>query len=126
MATIQGVGHQSEFASVYWLGVESPVKEMLMRLLKSSESQISETTQLKQMFSNFVSERDGSIRVVMDKVADSYSCINTKVDKRHITSLKRELLQVTRRLKNSSDQKFLQHLINETKKIYSRLVRSVS
>lgn len=100
MATFQGIDYQLDFGSVFWLGVESPVKEMLVKLLKSSESQISETTQLKEMFSNFVSERDGSIRVVMDKVADSYSCINTKVDKRHITSLKRELLQVTRLLQN--------------------------
>lgn len=111
MATFQGADFQSE--SVFWLGVESPVKEMLLKLHKSSESQILETTELRQMFSDFVSERDASIRVVMDKVADSYSCINTKVDKRHISSLKGELFQVKRLQRNSSSTQFLSHHLSK-------------
>ena len=84
----------SAFDSIIWLGVQPAVKEMFIKLLKTIEHQSSEMNRLDQQFKSFLSERDGSVRIMMDKVADSYSCINTKADKKHVAGLRRELLEV--------------------------------
>ena len=84
----------SAFDSILWLGVQPAVKEMFIRLLKTVEHQSIELNRLDQQYKSFLSERDGSVRILMDKVSDSYSCINTKADKKNVAGLKREMLEV--------------------------------
>ena len=74
----------SAFDSILWLGVQPAVKEMFIRLLKTVEHQAIELNRLDQQYKSFLSERDGSVRILMDKVSDSYSCINTKADKKNV------------------------------------------
>jgi hypothetical protein len=86
----------SAFDSILWLGVQPAVKEMFIKLLKTVEHQSSELNRLDEQYKSFLSERDGSVRILMDKVSDSYSCINTKADKKNVAGLKREMLEVRR------------------------------
>lgn len=84
----------SALDSILWLGVQPAVKEMFIKLLKTVEHQSSELNRLDQQYQSFLLERDGSVRILMDKVSDSYSCINTKAEKRSVAGLKREMLEV--------------------------------
>ena len=84
----------SAFESIAWLSVQSPIKEMFIKLVKSMEQQALETRHLDQQFNNFLSERDGNARIVTSKVSDCFSCLNTKADVTSINTVKHDLSEV--------------------------------
>lgn len=83
------------FDSITWLSVQSPIKEMFIKLVKSMEQQASETQRIDQQFNGFLSERDGNSRVLTGKVSDCFSCLNTKADEKSVTALRDDLSEVT-------------------------------
>ena len=84
----------STFDSISWLSVQTPIKDMFIKLVKSMEQQSLETTRLDQQFNNFLSERDGNSRIVTSKVSDCFSCLNTKADQKYVRSIEKELIEV--------------------------------
>ena len=73
---------------------ENEVIGELLKLGKNSDNQLSEMNCLNKQFKEFLSERDGSNRILMNKVSEAFSCINTKADQKEVVALKRELFQV--------------------------------
>lgn len=76
------------------LHAQNEVMVEVVKLRKCSDHQSSEINRLNQQFMQFLSERDGSNRIMMNKVSESFSCINTKADQKEVVALKRELFQV--------------------------------
>ena len=80
--------------SLRGLHAQNEVMVEVAKLRKCSDHQSSEMNRLDQQFMQFLSERDGSNRIMMNKVSESFSCINTKADQKEVVALKRELFQV--------------------------------
>ena len=80
--------------SLRGLNAQNEVMVELAKLGKCSDHQSSEINRLDKQFKEFLSERDGSNRIMMNKVSESFSCINTKADQKEVVALKRELFQV--------------------------------
>ena len=88
--------------SVNWLSVQSPLKDVFMRFIKSIELQNTEITRLDQEFNCFLSERDGNTRVLTSEVADCFSCLNTKADQRQMSAIESSYLRVRGKFINYS------------------------
>ena len=88
--------------SVNWLSVQSPLKDVFMRFIKSIELQSTEITRLDQEFNCFLSERDGNTRVLTSEVADCFSCLNTKADQRQMSAIESSYLRVCGKFINYS------------------------
>ena len=66
----------------------------LSYIRKYSDEQSSDISRIEKQFKEFLSERDGSTRIMMNRVSESFSCINTKADQKEVVALKRELFEV--------------------------------
>jgi hypothetical protein len=80
--------------SMRGMHAQNEIMAELSHIRKCSDEQSSDISRIEKQFKEFLSERDGSTRIMMNRVSESYSCINTKADQKEVVALKRELFEV--------------------------------
>lgn len=82
--------------SMRGMHAQNEIMAELSNIRKFSDEQTSDISRIEKQFKEFLSERDGSTRIMMNRVSESFSCINTKADQKEVVALKRELFEVER------------------------------